>query len=328
MGVPQIINVIPDEGPTAGRSLVEIYGREFRLPPDPTDPTDTGPIPKTVEVLFGGEPAKRVDVISPILLRVLPPKSPIQAFEANGYGAGDVDITIRNLDDNEDPIPGEEVTLADGYKYRRPKLDHASQSDLTRLVFNYVLEWRRQVLPNVLITQHTDFDSDTGDGLNIVDIAEKPAIVLTGPATPENRFYSVNHERDWERDQYGDAEMTRPPHTVDLLFDIVGISDSEVEMMNLMNAAIAFVERNPLIEMDRDPDDASKGRVEYEHDFQTGGEVQANQRPNDSNIIFFTGSVLIRGFDVEGFQGFELEDVVRKVQEAEEVDVDSFPLGE
>lgn len=306
----------PAEGPTAGRALVEVYGSGFRLPPafpassGPSGPAQAGlvrvGVQKTVSVTFDGAEAPLVEVVRSNLLRVLTPVSPIPAVSATGHGAGTVDVVVRNLDDAGVPIPGEEVTLADGYAYRRPKLDAATESDFLRLVRAFLREWKRQVLPDVVLTDHTDFDPDVSTAF--VEVAALPAIVLSLTGIPENRFYSLNEgpEEEINEDR---VDVRRRPRTVDLNFDVIGISASTMEMTNLLAAANEFMRRNPFLDLDRDPADPGKGRVSYELDFQPGASFEVGNRPNNSNLRSFSGAVVVRGFDFEGFTGFPADEI-------------------
>jgi hypothetical protein len=308
MGVPTVVRILPAgaditdpvEGPTGGRHLVEIDGNNFRLPPE-ADDSIGGDVPKTVSVTFDGTEAPVVDVVRTNLLRIQTPISPLAAVSPD-FGAGLVDVVITNLDDNGDAIPGETITLVDGYKYRRPRLDATTESDLLRLVRTFIHSVKKQVLPEVVLTTNTDFDSDTTDGLNIVDIAQLPSIVLQGPETPINRFYSVNQRID-EEISPGVVHIRRVPKTVDLNFAWIGMSNSTMELVNLMTACYRYMQDNPFITMDRDPSDPSKGTVDYEFDFQPGGSFEVAGSNNNSNVRNFSGSVVIRGFDIEGYAG-------------------------
>lgn len=321
----------PAEGPTAGRSLVQIYGRNFRLHPSSPPSGPSGPVnsqivvapkEKSVSVTFGGEEALEVNVVSHILMNVVTPISPLAALEASGWGAGDVDVVVTNLDDNGDPIPGESVTIPNGFTYRRPKVDATNPSDLLRLVEVLIHELKRQVFPEVVLTVHTDFDSDTTDALNIVDLAKLPAIILTGPDTPENRFYSVN-ERPEENIGNNVVEIRRKPRTIDLLFDIIVVTDSTMVLINFNTIMNEFVNRNPYLRMYRDPDDLSLGRVEYEFAFQPGGDFKMISKPSTSNIRTFTGAVVIRGFDIEGLESFTNESARGVAGTVEDVSLDA-----
>lgn len=322
MAVPTFVRILPAgtpvgtpaEGPTAGRVLVEIYGGGFRLPPTvppgPSAPPVNGVVyaeeQRTVAVRFGTAAALRVDVIRSNLLRVIVPPTPLA-------GAGAVDVTIENLDDFGNPIAGESITIAGGYTYRLVKLDATTESDFMRLVRQVIREWKRQVIPEVVLTQHTDYDPDTST--SFVEVAKTPAIVLSGPNTPENRFYSLNENA--EVNVGGMIEIRRKARTVDLVFRVLGITDTAPECLNLMALAIEFMNRNPYLEMDRDPADLSKGRARWE--FAQTQEFQVGTRANESNIHFFTGEVTIRGFDVEAFAGFSRDDLIGLSSEVEEV---------
>jgi len=217
------------------------------------------------------------------------------------YGEGRVDITIRNLDDLGDPIVGEEVVVPDAYLYERVQL--ATQSCLVHVVRSLIREVRRQVIANVSLTTHTDWDGESEDLLQLVNLAEVPGIALLGPDLPENRFYSVNGTV--EQVQSDDTVLLRnAPHTVDLEFDVLLVTDSKIELLNLSALWTQFMHRNPYLTVARDPDDPSKGRVRYEFDVTTGGDLLAGKAPNNSNLRTATGSVVVRGFDLEDLAGF------------------------
>lgn len=319
MAVPSVIRILPFgaditdpvDGPVAGGHYVEIYGDGFRLPN--TDPVTvtvgdvvTADSVPSVRVTFGGVEAPRVDVLASNRIAVVTPPSPLTLMTGDQWGIGSVDVVIENLDDNGDAIAGETVTVADGYTYRGVKLDSATESDFARLVRTLLLELNRRVLSNVMLTVDTDFDSDTSSAF--VDIATLPAVILQGPRTAENRFYSRNAASDALVGS--DVHLRRKPHTVDLVFDILGVSNHPVEALNLMALCTQFVEGMPYIEMARDPDDSSQGVARYEFDFDGFSGFGLANRPNNSNLHTFSGSVVIRGFDFEGFAGFTRAEVI------------------
>lgn len=301
MAVPTIDTISPAEGLAEGKTLVEIAGTGFALPPMPPAPGPTnGTVPETVEVIFGDRQASKVQVRDD---PSKPPGGTILVCLAPPFG-GDpkdldpsvaVDVILRNLDpDTGAPVPSEEVVLAGGYQYHRPSL--AEESDLTRLVRSLLRDLKRQVMENVSLTVSTDYDEDAVDGLNITMVSSLPALILIGPELAESRPYSTNVLSE-ETAGIGAFHKRRPPFTVDLELTLVGLSNHTVELLNLMSACSRFFSRNTRIEMDRDPADPSKGRVGW--DLELTETLKVTSRPNESNVRSFSGTFVIRGFDVD-----------------------------
>ena len=313
MAVPTFTSIDPATVHTGGVALASIAGTNFRVPPLP--PPNLGrvadPVGPGVAVLFDGEPSDLVMVLSATRLLVRVPPSPIEVVQANAYGEGAVSVTIRNLDGDGVPIPGEEVVAPDALTYQRAQL--ATETDLTRIVRELIRALRREVIANVSHSTHTDFDSDPADLLNITELAEVPGLALLGPTLNENRFYSINEKPSaddplWSRER----NVRRVPYTVDLTFVLVGVTDQKQESINLMALATQFFERNPFMYLQRDPADASAGRAKYEMDFVEDGDLRDVSTPNESNIRAFSGTFVIRGFDVEGVAGFQTDQVHTK----------------
>lgn len=340
MAIPTVIRFLPAgqpvgtpaEGPTGGRSLIEIYGDGFRVPtiPEansgPSGPTSAGivvsEVAKTVSVTFGGVEALQVDVIKSNVLRVTSPISPI-AVTSPEYGAGSVDVVIQNLDDSGVAIPGESVTIAGGWTYRRVRLDGTADSDLLRMVKSFIEEWKRQVIPEVIFTSHTDWDSDISTPE--IEVAKMPAIILNLTGLPENRFYSCNvgEEVKISDDR---IEQRRKSKTVDLQFEVIGISDNPMEVLNLLALATDFMERNPNVYVIKDPSDPTD-TAELELEFQPGQDFGLRTRPNSSNIHFFTGAIVIKGFTSNGLAGLPGDSIVglfRTLKDTPSLDAESL----
>lgn len=344
MAVPSIFRIIPlgvgltdpVEGPTSGGNIIEIYGGDFRLPtaapPISAGPTGIDPPPPSVEVLFGGVAAPRVEVIRSNFLRVIPPPSPLQVVSGAGISSpeGAVDVEVRNIDDSGVLIPGESVTASGAYTYRRPGLTAADESCLRYIDQTFLLRWRRDTIENVLKGEHTEWDADTVDALNIISLAELPAIVLVGPDMPENTFYSRRHASEDILDD-GTVLLRPPPRTVDLVYDVIAVSQHEGEMMALQQMIRDFIKKTTFLELDRDPDDSSKGTVRYEVD-EVDGTADRQNRPNNSNIKSYSGTVVIKGVDIEGAPGFgNLRDrgstaTVARPDEPVSLDADAIPV--
>lgn len=163
MATPVITSIAPARGPSSGQTLVTITGTGMRLPPPPpgTGPT-SGRVAPTALVRIDGVPASRVTVrVDPdnppegtIAMCLTPPGTP-----------GAADLVLANLDDAGQPIAGELVLVPGGFVYERADL--AAESDLARLVRTLLRALKAQVLENVSLTVHIDFDDATGAGLHL-----------------------------------------------------------------------------------------------------------------------------------------------------------------
>ena len=332
MAVPTITSLTPNTGPTGGRTLVDLAGTNFRLPTTPPlTGSPSGPLKPSVEVLVGGKLSEQVDVVSAARLLFLTPITPAK-------GPGSEDVIVRNIDDNGDPIAGETVTLTNGFTYFLPSL--TVESELTRLVRTLLRDLKRQVLPNTVITTNTDFDPVTGDLTNLIEVATLPALILSGPATSENRFFSLNDRQELvSSTDPEEVLIRRRPYTIDLewtLFGVTGGAGSTVTLLNLARLVIGFFQRNKFLVMDKDATDPTKGTVRYEMDFTIDGEPDVVSQPNESNIRQFSAAFVIRGFDLEDLAGVanDLVALTHKTLNSDtflEVDTeatgDSFAIG-
>lgn len=306
MAIPTITSIDPALGHTGGGALVEIIGTNFRVPTvQPAVAGEPVPVaPPSVEVTFGGVVAPRVQFISDTRIFVVTPE----------VDEADVDVVLSNIDDSGVLIPGELVTVVDGFVYRRPQLHIAS--DLVTVIRNLILTLRRQIHPSVTLTVHTDFDDTSADLLNIAKLASVPALVLQGPKIEENRFYSMNQLAcEVSTSDPEEFFIKREPFTVDLVFEYLGVSNLKVEHLNLSNAVIAFFRKNKFVTH------PSTGEP-IELDFEPGAQPRAVPRSNDDNLRTFRGSFLIRGFDLGEFPGFERDQVIRAARTT--IDDDAF----
>lgn len=306
MATPTITSITPNAGLTTGQAIVSIAGTNMRLAPAPPSSGPTsGVLPVTVEILFGGLRATKVSVRED---PANPPAGTIVTCLSPPQAPGTVDVTLRNLDDAGVQISGEEVTLPVAFSYRRADLTR--ESELTRLVRTLLHALKDQVLENLSLTVHTDFDDTAGDQLHIAAVSKLPALVIVGPELDENRFYSLN---ELPEDGGGNAvglpfTVRRVPYTVDLTFQLVGMSEHTVELLNLMRLCTTFFHKSKTLEMDRDAADPTKGRVAYEMDFSAGGQFKVESRPNESNVRHFAGTFIIRGFDLDEPDGVVIEE--------------------
>lgn len=298
MAVPTIFSITPTEGPTTGFTSVEILGENFRaptiLPPDPiTNITPPSPIP--VKVYFGGVEAETVLWITENRLYAFTPPRKEQSVNGNIVP---VDVVVENVDDNGDLIPGESVTLPDGFTYKYPVLNSYTNKPLNILTRGLIMKFRSFVHPNTVHMVNTDYDEAPGDGLSITHLASLPAIVLSGPDLLENRFYSTNEDK---LDPIGGglSFVKREPRTVDVTFDIMVISNSTNEILNLIHVLTEFIHQTKFCVFQPYP---SRPDIvcELEFGFADGGDFNWTAVPNSSNIRQAKGTIIVRGFDFDG----------------------------
>ncbi len=299
MALPTLSSVQPVAGPSSGGDLVRLVG---------TDLADR------VRVLFGGVRAEVLSVRDEAGLRVVDLRTPIHAV-------GVVDVELSNLDAAGDPVPGESVVLAGGYRFARPTV--AREADLTRVIRQLLRELKRQVLGNVSATVSVDYDDTTLDGLNVIAMAKVPSLVLSGPTLRSNRFYSANVAHEDVVGGVSGPELVRrkPPYTVDLVFTLTAASERTAELFNLMAAVATFLNRNRWIELQRDPSDAARGTVRWELD--ADGEFRTQLAGKD-DVRAFTCGFVVRGFDVD--EGLPL-DFGKRVTEPELLPAQAIATG-
>ncbi len=313
MPLPSILRVSPSSGPTSGSLLVEIVGAGFQLPT--LEAGDGLAATSSVAVLVGPRPAREVRVLAADRLTCIVPAG----------DAGAVDVVVQNLDASGEPIPGEQAIAPDAFVYVRPSL--TSEADLTRLVRTLLHELKRQVLDNVVLTVHTDFDENTGLELHLAQIARLPALILMGPELTEDRFFSLNQLPEVATGP-GQFAQRRVPYTVDLGFAVIGVSDHTTELLNLLTTTQLFFHRNVYLELDRDPIDSEAGRVRYEMAIARDGALKVTGQPNESNVRSFSGRFVVRGFDLEDLPGVVDESVIARGVVTSEVIVQTpQPLG-
>lgn len=290
MAVPTITDTSHDRGPVAGGDVVRLIGTGFE---------------PEVQVLFGQTAGEVLRVIESAGQTYADVRSP-------PMNAGAVDVTLQNLDAAGAPIAGELVTLQGAYTFLRPAL--ATEADLTRVVRQLLQELGRQVLDNVSISVSADYGDDDGT----VAIASLPALVLSGPKMTESRLYSTNElsEQLVVGADGPEVVLRRPPFTVELEFRLTGASENTVELLNLMSAASSFLHRTRWLYVDRDASDPGAGRARYE--LSPVGEFRTRMS-GDDGVRVFTGSFVVRGFDIEDARTL---DVTRPVEQHEETFVE------
>lgn len=310
MPVPTITSVSPSKVFTGGRSLVEIRGTGFRtwtIPPPTGRPS--GPYLPPVEVLFGGAPGYQVGVVSSERLFVRVPKCPLPVVKP-AYGEGSVNVVVMNLADSGVPLAGEVATFVNGLTYQRVQL--GIESPVARVTRQLVRDMRQQIIANVATVQSSDFDLNTSDLLNIVDVATLPSLVIFGPSMVENRLFSVSG-RVYSREVGLENDRFNAPDTDDLIYSFVGVTEQKIEAINLEVLVRQFFRHNRWLTLDRDPANPYAGQLYYDLLLDETQGVGFNVTPDQkSNLRSFSGTFIVRGFDHEALAGFPLSDRVER----------------
>jgi hypothetical protein len=253
----------------------------------------------TVQVAFNSVCSNKVAVISSTRMIVSVPQSPLPVDKPN-YGEGAVTLTFQNLDEAGIPIPGETASFA-GFSYQRPQL--SNEGIITRVTRYVLRQLRLQIIANVSLTNNTDFDTNADNMQQVTELASLPGLALIGPELTENMFYTANVGFS-TTDIFGDVTRFRAPYTVDARYTIVGVSNSMLELLNLMTVTQQFFERNKYLIVPVDPSNLSLGTISYELDMVEGDDMKVFGSPNESNIRAFSGNILVRGVDIGGVAGF------------------------
>jgi hypothetical protein len=273
MAKPALTSFSPASGPSSGGDLVLLHGT----------------FGARIAVRFGDTPATVISVRDESGVSLAQVRTPAHVEAL-------VDVTLSNLDASGSPAAAETTTLAGAYRFVRPRI--VREADLTRLIRSLLRELKRQVIENVSLSVALDFGEPSLDGVDVTVIAKLPSLVVSGPRIKENRFYSTNTlDEEIVAGSSGlEIRRRRPPFTVDLEFAITGASDRAVELLNMITAVGAFLDRNRWLSMDRDPSNLAAGSVRWEMD--AAGELQTNLEGKD-DVRAFTWGLVIRGFDID-----------------------------
>lgn len=298
MSVPTLTSITPAIGHTGGRTLVEIQGTNFALPPSPA-PADA-PLPDpaaSVAILFGGEPADPayIQVVSTTLIRCLTPiHDPAGASQTTQGATPDLpavpipaaSLTVQNLDAGGIAISGEVATLPSAFSFVRPNL---STPGLTaRVVKAFIQELKRQVVAEVDFNPHTDFDAETGDAYNICKFARVPAIAIVDLQLPRAQGVGLTTAPITVRLPDGNFVLRRAPDYRDLVFTLVCASNSQLELLSLEEAVSQFFAKNGELAVYRDPMNLSLGKYGFTMTQDRTQPVQFSGRQGLDNIVAFT----------------------------------------
>ena len=304
MPAPTFASITPDNGLSGGGDFRVITGTGFDVQAVLGDPV---PI---VSVLFGTLPARRVQVTSPTRLTCLPPRGEI-AEDATSLA---VPLTITN----EDQGPPNSVVTGDVYTYRRPDLSEDSESHLSVVARTLRQRLMQQVIANVAMTTHVDFDESTADLMNRLAMAKLPAVIMVGPDLELLPIVNNNAEPTVTLPAGSstptDFEARDHVRQVNLTYEIRLLTDSKKQMMNLIQAMVGFHQRNEyLTDVPRDPLTPGAGVVRYP--LQIVSDFVAADIQSRSNVREAVGSWLIEGVLLEN------GDIVESAPTLDSVDV-------
>ncbi len=306
MAVPTITSISPTVIFSGGQ-LITITGTNFRTAYPPG--SSTGPLPPplpTVSVTVGGRAAQRVSVKS--VTQVVCWVRPLDPATA-------VVVTLKNLDTAGAPIGGETATASNLLGVRRADL--ALEANLTRLERALMMELKRQVIANVLKTVAVDFDGTPTGAFDSVDVATLPALAIQGPQIVDDYFYTGDPVT-----MVTGTEFTRraTAKTINLTYRFVAMDNKQVRNMNVMALMLQFLQNNKFLELQRDEADSTKGTVEYE--MEQVGEFTTFTGTSNADIRGFSGSLVIRGFQLEDAAGFVEQTVAERGHTVDTVTVD------
>lgn len=304
MAVPTIATLSPATGAPTGGQLVEITGTGFRLPTAPPATIPAPVAPPSVRVLYGGQESPRVDVISDTRLLVAVPKRtmPIGTDGQTTLGTETVDVVVENIDDSGVLIPGETVTAAGAYTYVRPGVDYsAPRSGVARVTTTLIDLLRSEVLNNTVIETSTDYDPDTGTSR--IEVQSTPQLILTGPEVEANTFFTYRGAYLVPGLNPGEAYRHRRHRVLDLTFEIIGITNSTLEMHNLIELLEAVIDRNTSFDFECAPGETIPLELRWVED------PRYERQPNDPGLIsdlrLFRGSVQVRGYPITDLPGVD-----------------------
>lgn len=272
MAVPIVNGLTPMTGAAWGRDLVRLSADNLAA---------------QVSVAFGGAAAEVIgvnDVDGWVDLRT--PRCPTQE-------PGAVDVVIRNLDDDGEPVAGEVATLVGGFVYERA--DSVLEGNLGRLARELLRRIKQQLLAATGLDVSVDYDEDADDGVRMVHLAEVPSITLSGPRMPVNRQLQRRERRYIVVEGTGGAELVRlaPAKTVDLVWTMTIATRSKAQLFNLVEACGAWLNVNPRLSMLADETDPSSTvRWPLEH-----GEFRMSPKGPD-DLRAATLEITVRGFNL------------------------------
>lgn len=299
MAVPTLTSITPSSGHPGGRELVRIEGTNFELPPTPAATGYVGgSCPETVQVEVDSEFATEVKVWTSELITCLVPSFRGEPSALSASPGLSVDVLIRNL------TGPEEDTFADAYTFARANLARTDGA-LKHVLRTLVLELRRQVIDYIVFATQVDFDGDTADTLDIVELAEIPALSLFGPDITEDKFRRSSERPTVQNVPTLEYERKRTPRVFTISFEATLTARGVMELAQLTTELVNFFTRNPKLSVNKDTSDPTAGRVEFDMFLNSGPSRTGSANADD--VYSATASFAIHGVPIDADEGTRVE---------------------
>ena len=191
-----------------------------------------------------------------------------------------------------EPVAGEGVAVPSSFTFVRPDL--GTESHVATTIRMLLRALKREVIGNVHMSTHTDYDPETGDLVSSTFLAELPSLVLSNLRLPENREDAGDDPEEREGSNPETFTVREPEHLVDIRFTLVGVSDDSVELLNLSTAVQRFFRKRHELVVPR-PGECDAA---YEMGFIPGAEMSITFQGDNSNTQSFAGEVVIKSVPV------------------------------
>lgn len=325
MAVPTVATVTPATGAPTGGQLVQVIGTNFRLPTAPGAGVPVPVAPPSVRVTFGGVEAPEVRVISATRLLVTTPKRTLP-FDSNGRTLANelVDLVVENIDDSGVLIPTETVTVADAYDYIRPGIGYdAGKQGIIRVCETFMELLRSEVLANTVLETSVDYDPDTATA--VIEGVRVPQLVLTGPEITFNSLFTNRGSYVVDGINADEGFRRRRHRVVDLGFEIIGVTKSAVQLINLIELLELVIDRNKTLQFECTPGQGDFIGLELNWTGDPRYERQPANPGLASSLRVFRCSVELRGYPLTTLPGVD-QDAIQDVGYAVDQVVLDAPL--
>ena len=250
MAAPTITSIAPTQAPAAGNIHMEITGTNFKE----YVPAASGLIgddwTPSVRVLIDGVEAPYASTVDTTSIWVtVPAYTGLDELKESAFSA--VDVVVQNLDEDGDPIVGEEATLEEALVYVRRALRPPTlgNSPPAKRITKHILQlFKQQILSNTTAHTNTDYSSDA----TITKVAELPAIAITGPGVEHDPYGRENPEQE-QTVLDGSYTGLFPNATFyKYTYQVSAESGNQAELLTLMGNIDAWMQSNAYLYLTAD----------------------------------------------------------------------------